>query len=200
MSKWLGVLFLALLIVGGGQCWTARERSRPAGVLVSETPSQHNFSADERAPSWSIKDTQVQAKARFSLKARVLSREKYRFDTSAEISPIDLALGWGAMSDSAVLQEIEISQGHRFFYWRTKTMPIPRAELERSAANMHIIPANDGVEKVLRRVRVGDVVQIRGYLVNVYFANGGEWRTSLNREDTGNGACEIVYVESLLIE
>ena len=38
---------------------------------------------------------------------------------------------------------------------------------------------------------------MRGYLVNVGGPDGFSWNTSLRRDDTGNGACEVFYVESV---
>jgi hypothetical protein len=46
--------------------------------------------------------------ASFDIRARVLARERYRFDRAADLSPIDLALGWGRMSESAVLDQLKI--------------------------------------------------------------------------------------------
>jgi len=52
----------------------------------------------------------------------------------------------------------------------------------------------------LERVRVGDVVSLDGMLVEADKANGWRWRSSLTRDDTGDGACELVYVQSLYIQ
>jgi hypothetical protein len=41
------------------------------------------------------------------------------------------------------------------------------------------------------------VVALTGYLVEVRGPDGFRWRSSLTREDTGNGACELVWVEKL---
>jgi hypothetical protein len=43
-------------------------------------------------------------------------------------------------------------------------------------------------------VRAGDRVRIEGWLVEATAPDGWRWRSSLTREDTGNGACELVYV------
>ena len=50
------------------------------------------------------------------------------------------------------------------------------------------------IEDLLRR---GEFVAMRGYLVNVGGPDGFYWNTSLRRDDTGNGACEVFYVESV---
>ena len=64
---------------------------------------------------------------------------------------------------------------------------------------MHMIPARKGIERKLKKVREGDIVLIQGYLVDVDHISGWHWRSSMSRTDTGNGACELVFVESLLI-
>ena len=38
-----------------------------------------------------------------------------------------------------------------------------------------------------------------GELVVVSSQGRGEWRSSLSRDDTGAGACELMYVDSLKI-
>ncbi len=135
--------------------------------------------------------------ARFQIEARVLSRERYRFDRGASLSPVDLALGWGPMSDQAVLDHIDISQGGRFYRWRADRLPIPRREIIEHSANMHMIPADDLVEKDLLRVREGEVVHIQGYLVKAT-SEKGVWKSSLTRKDSGNGACELIWVEEVM--
>jgi hypothetical protein len=46
-------------------------------------------------------------------------------------------------------------------------------------------------------VRPGQRVRIDGWLVQVDANDGWHWRSSLSREDTGGGACEVVYVCSI---
>jgi hypothetical protein len=101
------------------------------------------------------------------------------------------------MSDSSVLARIQISQENRFYHWHVTSFPIPRREIEQSSANMHMIPADTAVRAQLDRVRVGEVVHLQGFLVDAARPNGWRWRTSMTRDDTGDGACELVYVESV---
>jgi hypothetical protein len=62
---------------------------------------------------------------------------------------------------------------------------------------MHLIPATGAVEKKIRSLRAGQVVSLKGYLVEVKNDDGFTWRSSLTREDTGAGACELIWVEEL---
>jgi len=141
----------------------------------------------------------VRPLARFQLQARLLSRERYRRGREADLSPIDFALGWGPMSDQTILDEISISQGARFYFWKTKTFPISRREISRYSSNMHMIPANDEVRETLLSARVGELVYLDGYLVVATKEDGWRWKSSMTRNDTGNGACELVWVERILV-
>ncbi len=176
--------------------WLAGNSSSPkhgAGVLVSEVPQQINLS---NPIPWVHGDFRLTPRADFELEARVLSTARYRFDAESVLSPVDFALGWQRMSDSEVLQNIDISQRGRFFYWYSRELPIPIQEIIRSSANMHMIPANSEVERELLSIPRDAVVRIRGRLVDVdHVSRNWRWRTSMTRTDTGAGACEIVWVE-----
>jgi hypothetical protein len=187
---------VAVLLIGWGGLhhWRHRDVTQPPGVLAPDAPHQVNLTD---GASLHRDGMTLVTRAYIDLTARVLSREDYTWDAGAKLAPVDLALGWGRMSDSAVLANFDISQSGRFFYWRTKTWPIPRNEIELSTANVHMIPADAGVRGALKRVRKGQLVHIEGFLVDASGPNGWRWTTSMTRSDTGAGACELVYVESL---
>lgn len=167
------------------------------GELVAEAPLQGP--PDSAPPKLRKGKIDIKPLAKFSLSARVLSRADYRWDTQAQISPTDLALGWQRMSDSSILDKVDISQSGRFYYWRVKEFPIPEREIIESSANMHMIPADASVAGALARARVGDVVSFDGYLVEADWPNGGKWKSSLTRSDIGDGACELVWIEHFAI-
>lgn len=133
--------------------------------------------------------------AGFSIDARVLSRRDYRSDREAELSPTDLALGWGRMRDDTVLAHLDISQSARWYRYRySGEPPIPQREIDRSAANMHMIPGSKTIADALEDIQPGERVRIEGWLVEAQAPDGWRWRSSLTRDDTGGGACELVYV------
>jgi hypothetical protein len=64
---------------------------------------------------------------------------------------------------------------------------------------MHIVPANEAVEEALGSIRRGQIIGLTGYLIAVRSDDGWHWRSSLSRTDSGDGACEVVWVERLSI-
>jgi len=188
------IAILAFLVI---RDWEQKPITHPPGILAEEIPRQVNV----QAASFGVDDYQVTKKARFEIHARVLSTEQYYLGKEADLSPIDLALGWGVMSDQSLLEKIDISQSSRWYRWRYEgSLPVSDQQIISNSGNMHMIPATASVERSLMKLREGDVIVLDGYLVDVDHESGWRWRTSMNRTDTGAGACEIVYVESISVQ
>ena len=165
----------------------------PPRVASGTGPLQSDVPASLRP--FRLSAAQLQPLAGFSLSARVLSREDYGFGREAQLSPTDLALGWQRMADEAVLSRLEVSQSARWYHYRWQgDPPLPPDEMMASSANMHMIPSNAATAAALARLGRGDRVRIDGWLVEAQAADGWHWRSSLRRDDTGQGACELVYV------
>ena len=164
------------------------------GVSIVTEPIQ---SKTNLIQPFDFKGYDITPLASFDIEAKILSKENYRFDKESKLSPVDLALGWGRMSDEHVIEQIEISQSGRWYHWQTRHFPIPRREIETHSANMHMIPANSEVESALSRVHKGELVHIKGYLIRAENAQGYIWESSLTRNDTGSHACEVIFVNSI---
>ena len=133
--------------------------------------------------------------AGFSVDARVLSRRDYDSGRESTLSPVDFALGWGRMREDEVIERLNIRQSGRWYrYSYTGEPPIPASAIVRSSANMHMIPSAEDVAQALDAVEAGDRVRIDGWLVEARADDGWRWRSSTSREDSGGGACEVVYV------
>ena len=198
-------LVVFLLLVGAAWFYWSRpsapvvQAAPPAVSLqpVSETesPIQRNVSPPA---AFEVDGYEVRTLQAFAIKARVLSVEHYRTGREADLSPTDIAFGWGRMADPAIGNQLSISQGGRWYHWRySGKPPLPAREIETSSANMHLIPADREVARTLSSVDKGRIVSLRGYLVEARGRDGWMWRSSLTREDTGNGSCELIFVQAI---
>ena len=195
--NWKLLLFIGLVAYGGYNHWQKRAVTYGPGAVAVSEPAQRSAASDGTISKNGYQLTPLQD---FSIQARVLSTEHYSMDRESQLAPVDLALGWGRMSDESILSQIKISQSNRFYFWHVDAFPIPREEIETHSANMHMIPADSSVEKTLKSVRIGQVVTISGQLVEAKAQDGWHWRSSLTRNDTGNGACEVVLVKSISVK
>lgn len=161
--------------------------------IAPNLPIQHNIKAKD-APVFKVKEYTLTAQASYSIEARILRRENYRWGREADLSPVDFALGWGPMSSNTLLNQMTITQSGRFYWLRWQQLDVPEKVVMHHSANTHIIPADKYVAREIDAMRAGQVVELEGYLVNVSASNW-YWNTSLTRTDTGAGACELFWVE-----
>lgn len=203
----LAVVVLTLIGVAYKACQRQLDRQYQQIVLSSvefaDKPRQFDLDSDQQ--SFTFKGFQLKPMARFVMRARILSREDYSWDVASALSPMDLALGWSRMAEPAVYEALRISQGNRWYRYAWKNQPpIPAQEIIESSANMHLIPANDFVERMLRQAERGKIIKLKGMLVDVSRDNDDGykfyWESSLSRADSDAGACEIVFVEAAEIE
>lgn len=61
-------------------------------------------------------------------------------------------------------------------------------------SNNHILPAHTDIADKLRETEVGDQIRLQGLLVDYELPDKGRRPSSLIRNDTDDGACEVVYV------
>ena len=188
-------IIAALLLFALWRLYSQREIAHAPGMLVRADPEQHEIDAAAGIEHGSFL---LRPRAEFSATVRILAREDYVLGEYATLMPTDFAVGWGPMSDSAVLDGISISQSNRFYYWSTRSWPLPREQIEAHSANWHVIPGSENVRQTLGRLRAGSIVELRGQLVDIE-GREGSMSTSLSRHDTGAGACEILLASSARI-
>ena len=168
----------------------------PAGITAPDQPKQTNLSGEK---IWQVGEFNFKALADYQIKARVLSRNNFSIGKESEISPFDLALGWGPMSDQSLIDKLDISQSNRWYRWKADILPIPAKEISLNSANVHIIPKDNVIEEKFDKVYEGSLIEMKGYLVEVTTADDWHWRSSLKRDDTGGGSCELFWVEEIAV-
>lgn len=142
--------------------------------------------------------------ASYVLCGKVVDIQKYYGDSlENELSPLDVGIAWGFLAEDSDEKVTWTSNGTRYLRWRTKDMDWYNKHggekgISKYWSNNHLIPSDDNVEKLVKKIRKDDYVKIEGYLVKVsYDGPGGEWyrwNSSTTRDDIGNGACEVIYV------
>jgi hypothetical protein len=196
-----------LIVVALGAVWYQKVTIRNNDRLHQQlTLSSHTFKdepeqSDTSEPGFEFKGFSIMPLAVFRILARVLSKASYSYDFQSELSPLDLALGWNRMADPSIYEPINISQGGRWYrYSWSNSPPIPLQEIIENSANMHMIPADQSVERVLEQAETGRYIKIYGFLVEATNSSGWKWRSSLSRSDSGMGSCEVIFVVAAEIE
>ncbi|MEO6004134.1 MAG: hypothetical protein ABIZ04_10700 [Opitutus sp.] len=136
--------------------------------------------------------------ATYNVSAVVLSRSRYRNDASSSLAPVDLALGWGPMSVASVINDLKISQSGRWYeYSWSGEPPLDPTSIAVHSANTHCLPATVEIRDRLLAIKRHELVTLKGYLVEINGPKGYRWLSSLTRDDTRGGACEVMWITSV---
>lgn len=189
------IIALVLLVVVGLGFWRfCGYTDLPAAGKLRQ-PIQKQLAAPKQlnAPQgFSIKATHT-----YDIKALILSRRSYPYDRWSKLSPVDFALGWGVVTMGSYINKVRYKQYGRWYHFRySGDFPFPGSVISKNSANTHIIPeaGNQGVWNQLTSFRRGQLVRLKGYLVQVKGPKGGRWISSTTRDDIRGGACEVFYV------
>jgi hypothetical protein len=199
-------LLLAVLSVAAAGCGDWRERVDPARAAAE--PRQSALTGD---PPITLERkgyrVQLTPRAAYEITGYAAETSRKLLDRWDFVMPLDVALVWGPVADPAVLAHMSFHLSDRYvsYWYDARTPSAAVAQVRSHVANNHLIPAGEDVARDLDRVRVGDLVTLRGKLVDVeirdpHGAVAARMRTSLSRDDVGSGACEIVWVEAAEVE
>ncbi len=115
------------------------------------------------------------------------------------LNMIDVCVIWGENPNNERLDKINFWNGIFTCNVNTRDRQAWDAFDMHQLSNNHLISDDEYIRKQVRKIRVGDQIRVRGYLAG-YTANGGSKRgTSTTRTDTGDGACETIFVEDFRI-
>lgn len=115
------------------------------------------------------------------------------------LNVVDLCVVWGANAASGAYTRMHFSSGQFVCYFSTEDPSAWRPEYVRALSNNHLLTDDTRVARRLQGLRVGDQIRLRGQL-SEYSHNAGfafTRGTSITRDDTGNGACETIFVREV---
>lgn len=168
------IILIGLLLLGVWFYETMRPERQPPGILAPDPPRISTLA--EKGRTFVRNDYVFTALAQLDAKARILSIERYGRDRESQAAPLDVALGWGRMSDSVTLKNVDVAQTQRRVLSKSYDPALPDAEVEASIVNLHLVTADAEIEKTLKQLRAGNVVRLEGYLVEAVGGDGWRWK------------------------
>ena len=110
------------------------------------------------------------------------------------LNMLDVCVVWGNNASGAQLDKIDFWNGIFTCNVKTRDQAAWESFDMYQLSNNHLISDDDFIRDQVRKVKVGDQVRIQGVLAS-YESPGGRRGTSTTRTDTGDGACETIYVD-----
>lgn len=203
LGKWLLIFGLVLWL---GALWKTGELPMTQAVQAEllDEPVQIEVSRPPIEVAVGGIDYQVKPLYKYELYGMVVS--KHNADTwwdflhkewNDKLNVTDLCVVWGNNVRSGAYREIAFSSGQFTCNYQTSSSEAWAAFDTSAISNNHLLSADPAVARRMSDVRIGDQIHFSGYLAEYSHNHGFPFKrgTSSVRTDTGNGACETVFVE-----
>ena len=202
MYKLLAAASLALLLAS---CW--KSESLPDAALnpaLLDEPLQTTVRQAAFQARIGAVDYTVQPLYRYELAGLVVSRHNSKVwwdyahkEWKDELNAVDLCVVWGGNVATGAYRPLSYSSDQWTCHAVTGSSEAWQAFDPSALSNNHLLTDNPELARRLRDVRIGDQIRLRGYLAEYSHKVGAGFHrgTSITRNDSGNGACETIFVE-----
>ena len=115
------------------------------------------------------------------------------------LNVVDFCMVWGANAADGAYEKMSFSSGQFVCYIETDDATAAQPQYIRALSNNHLLTEDAAIARQLRKVRIGDQIRISGQLASYSHDAGFAFTrgTSTTRDDSGNGACETVFVRGV---
>ncbi len=177
----------------GGNELSPQLKSAP----IQEATEEDEFTFEYRGTTYL-----VQPKASYTLNGLIVSHNNIQafddiYHDANSVDLKDICVVWGTNAFTGIYQQMQFwsepwSCNYRFD--RETGAVFDPAQL----SNNHLLTDDPEIQSTIKSLRRGDQVELSGMLVNYRPALYPDHlrKTSLVRTDTGNGACEVFFVEN----
>ena len=170
-------------------------------IDVSSEPVQEKYAGEKFQITIDDTTFTIEPVAGYNGSFLVVGKKYYYGSPEDKLVPLDLCVVWGKLAEPENLKHItfSIQAGRWCSFSYSGEMVLEGSYIDSHFANIHAIPATENILKALKSVEKKEKIYLEGFLVNIYHGERCLLRTSLTREDTGSGACEIFYVIKVVI-
>jgi hypothetical protein len=151
-------------------------------------------------------DYRVEPEYEYDITGMVVSYRHHNEDNSRmhalandHLNMLDVCVVWGDNPANERLDRINFWNGLFTCNFKTRDQQAWDAFNLNQISNNHLLSDDDFIRRQVKKIRVGDQIRVRGYLAGYTSAGGSRRGTSTTRTDTGNGACETIFVEDFQI-
>lgn len=163
--------------------------------------------AIEKAPSivpYAGVDYRVEPLFSYELYGLVVSYRQHDGEDSMHrwsndhLNVADVCVVWSDTAFAPTLRKVEFWNGIFTCNFSTRDSEAWARLRTDQVANNHLLSADPAVRERVAAIRIGDQIRVRGWLAS-YGSGAGKRGTSTTRDDTGDGACETIFIDDFAI-
>ncbi len=167
---------------------------------IASAPDQSKTRRPSFDAKWDGIDYRVEPKYDYDLVGMIVSFRHHdnnsRMHRLADdhLNMLDVCVVWGDNTRGAQLDKLDFWNGIFTCNVKTRDMVAWESFDMNQLSNNHLISDDERIRDRVRDLKVGDQIRVQGVLAS-YESPGGLRGTSTIRTDTGDGACETIYVD-----
>lgn len=204
VSKLLNLAIPAVLVIA---IWSYREKSqypRQSEIReeLNQEPVQRETEQRNYAISYRKNDYGIQPLAEYEIWGLVVSKNNINafddiYHTADSVDIQDLCVVWGENLDLQKLRRVRFWSEPFSCHIDIKDGDVYAWFNQQQISNSHLLSDDGSVRNTIRRIEIGDQIRLSGTLIAYHPAGASEQlrKSSLRRDDEGNGACEVMMVE-----
>ena len=200
-------IFYTSCILLLASCW--QRNHFPADLAVAadllQAPAQRAINASPFTVTNEDIAYRIEPRFQYDLKGLVVSYAHHDGNYSLHrlwndhINVADLCVVWSDNAQGLDLNRFRFWNGKFTCNFETDDPAAWKRFRPDQISNNHLLTNDAGVRQAISKVSIGDQVHIRGWLAKYSNNTGFSRDTSTTRTDTGNGACETIYVNNFRI-
>ena len=190
-------------------CFWNRNEIPGAIAFHSELAGEPRQKQIEKAPfsvNYGGVDYRVEPQYEYELYGMVVSFRQHDGESSMHrwsndhLNMADVCVVWSDTATSEYLGKIDFWNGIFTCNVQTRDSVAWSHFNMNELSNNHLISADQFIRDRVGDIKVGDQIRVKGWLSHYgAVGNGGLRGTSTTREDTGDGACETIFVNEFAI-
>lgn len=199
-ALWLFFGVAALLFISALLKQGEFQQPKHISPLLSQEPLQERVEQSMFLAPWKGKEYIVNPMYDYDLYGIVVSKRDHGWRSLERdsLNVSDLCVVWGRTAQSPHIEDVSFRNGSFTCFYRPLTREASYLDWKQ-LSNNHLITNNEAVRKQIMKADIGDQIYVKGWLAE-YGVAGQKYRSSsVVRTDTGNGACETIFVNHFSI-
>lgn len=172
---------------------------------LANEPIQKLINKPEFSVNIDDRDYFVKPEYEYEIYGMVVSYRVHNSDTGAHLdwgdhlNVADYCVVWSDNVFEARLKEMDFRNQEWTCYYSWPNREVGDSFNGNMLSNNHLITEKSAIRDVIENIGIGDQIRIKGWLSSYRSTDRFIRGTSTVRTDTGNGACETIYVNDIEI-
>ena len=120
---------------------------------------------------------------------------RMHMQSNDHLNMLDVCVVWGENATGSHLRKLDYWNGIFTCNVKTRDSDAWAAFDMYKLSNNHLLSNDEFIRDQVTDIQIGDQIRVRGWLASYGSEGGGKRGTSTTRNDTGDGACETIFID-----